>query len=185
MLARMWNKGNSSPLMVEWKLVQPLCSLQWLLRLVWGLWLLLLQQQYLTFMETLRYSAVALSLGVSCSYRFIGLASLWLQQLIDRENVGLSQLKAWVVVDLVTMPAFPWPCHQNLLSCWPGEGQGQLFPHAPANNNEYSVQFHALPRLDLWVSSSTPFLCLCYQSWLSTWLSEGWCQLLSHPGHCV
>lgn len=118
-----------------------------------------------------------------CCPEFWGILQLWIHRTglfisSSREKVEMSQLKAWVVVELVNLSVFPCPCHQNLLSCWPGEGQGQSFPHASANI-KCRVQFSALLCPHLWISSSTPFLCPCYQSWLSAWPVMG-CSQLSH-----
>ena len=88
------------------------CSLQWVIGLVWGLWLLLHYQSWILTKSPLGYPAVALCHEDPAALDLQDWSLHTLQQFIDRVDVGVGQLKAlnlglggsWVV-QLTSSPA--------------------------------------------------------------------------------
>jgi hypothetical protein len=96
------------------------CSLQGVIGLVCGLWLLLHHQYWFLTRTPLRYSVVALCHGDLAALDLQGQTLHALQKFTDRIDVRVGQLKAWIwtwlVPELFSPPAFLNPHHQGKLS---------------------------------------------------------------------
>ena len=103
------------------------CSLQWVIGLVWGPWILLCHQFWIPT-ETPRYPVVMQCHEYSATLVLHDHLIYMFPQFIDGLDVGLDQLKTWIYVWMVAY-LFSLTAGQtvsNQCQCRASEGWGQL-----------------------------------------------------------